>query len=98
MRVAFHPRAAEDAARIDTWWKTNRLAAPTLFREELEETLTAVTITPTLGASGADDEFPDVRRAVMKRTRYLLYYRVEGDMVVVLAIWHSARGEGPTFP
>ena len=81
--------------RIETWWKANRLAAPDLFRRELETTVTAVATSPMLGAlSTADDEFPDVRRVLMRRTRYYVYYRVIGE---VLAIWHTARGEGPTL-
>jgi plasmid stabilization system protein ParE len=98
VRVVFHPRAVEDAMRIETWWTANRLAAPDLFRRELETTVSAVANAPMLGTvSAADDEFPDVRRVLMRKTRHHLYYRVDGDVLEVLAIWHSARGEGPTL-
>jgi plasmid stabilization system protein ParE len=33
----------------------------------------------------------------MRRTRYHVYYRVTGETLEVLAIWHRARGEGPTL-
>ena len=33
----------------------------------------------------------------MRRTRYHVYYRVIGDVFELLAIWHTARGEGPTL-
>jgi plasmid stabilization system protein ParE len=98
VRVVFHPRAVEDAMRIDAWWTANRLAAPDLFQRELEATVSSAAVSPMLGAvSTADGELPDVRRVLMRRTRYHVYYRVIGDVFEVLAIWHTARGEGPTL-
>ena len=98
MRIAFHPRAIEDAATIDAWWKENRRAAPELFMSELEEIVALVAASPTLGSQAeAEDELPGLRRALMRRTRYHVYYRVVGETLEVLAIWHSARGEGPTL-
>lgn len=95
MLLVFHPRAVDDASRIHEWWRANRKAAPSLFRDELEEILEALAQTPTLGAAALDEELRDVRRALMKRTRYHIYYRVLGDTLEVLAIWHTARGQGP---
>lgn len=84
--------------RIETWWMANRLAASDLFQHELETTMAAVASAPTLGpVSAADYEFPDVRRVLLRRTRYHVYYRVIADVLEVLAIWHAARGEGPTL-
>jgi toxin ParE1/3/4 len=98
MRVAFHPRAVEDAARIDAWWKENRQAAPELFVRELEQFIALIAASPTLGSPAeSEDELPGVRRALMQRTRYYVYYRVQGETLEVLAVWHSARGAGPTL-
>ena len=95
MQVAFHPRAAEDAAAIDGWWKANRRAAPDLFLRELEQAVALIADSPTLGKAANDDDLPGVRRVLMRRTRYHVYYRVTGETLEVLAIWHGARGEGP---
>jgi hypothetical protein len=46
VRVVFHPRAVEDAMRIDTWWTANRLAAPALFQRELEATVSSTAVSP----------------------------------------------------
>ena len=95
MDVLFHLRAAEDAATIETWWRANRTSAPELFVRELETTLALVASSPTLGVLAAREEaFPGVRRVLMRRTRYHLYYRLVGQTLEVLAIWHTARGEG----
>jgi toxin ParE1/3/4 len=45
------------------------------------------------------DAFPEVfrgiRKAVVKRFPYCIYFRARGDIVVVLAVFHSARN--PVF-
>ena len=58
-----------------------------------------VTTSPTLGtpADTGDDDFSGVRRVLMRRTRYHLYYRVTGDMLEVLAVSHAVRGELPAL-
>jgi plasmid stabilization system protein ParE len=38
-----------------------------------------------------------VRRLVLYKIRYYLYYRLSGDTVDVLALWHTSRGEGPAL-
>lgn len=38
-----------------------------------------------------------VRSIWLERIGYLLYYRVIGDVVLVVAIWHAARGSRPKF-
>lgn len=69
--VVFHARAAEDAATIETWWRANRTSAPELFVQELGATLALVVSSPTLGALAArEDDFPGVRRVLMRRTRF----------------------------
>jgi hypothetical protein len=79
LRIVFHPRAVEDAIRIEAWWRANRPAALDLFQRELETTVVATASSPTLGAiSPADDELPDVRRVLMRRTRYYVYYPGHG--------------------
>jgi hypothetical protein len=70
VHVAFHPRAAEDAAAVDGWWKANRRAAPDLFLRELEEAVALIANSPTLGRAANDDDLPGVRRVLVRRTRY----------------------------
>jgi plasmid stabilization system protein ParE len=52
---------------------------------------------PTLGSlAPASEELSGVRRAFMRRTRYHVYYRLRGDdLIEILAVWHTSRGEGP---
>jgi plasmid stabilization system protein ParE len=93
--VVFQRRATRDAEEIDAWWRENRPAAEGLFAHELDRMLAVVSLLPSLGAPARSERVRDVRRVVLRRTRYFVYYRVRVDTLQVLAIWHSARGEAP---
>ncbi|MBL8916166.1 MAG: type II toxin-antitoxin system RelE/ParE family toxin [Archangium sp.] len=36
----------------------------------------------------------EVRRLVLRRTRYLVFYELRNDELIVLRVWHSARRPG----
>jgi plasmid stabilization system protein ParE len=36
----------------------------------------------------------EVRRFLLLRTQYFLYYRVREQQLEVLALWHASRGSG----
>jgi len=42
---------------------------------------------------------PDMRRLLMPRTRYHLYYTVrrEATRILIHSVWHSHRGQGPAM-
>jgi plasmid stabilization system protein ParE len=75
------------------WWAENRPAAPDLLEQELRNVLALVAATPTLGALARDTRVKDVRRVLLRRTRYHVYYRVDSASVrlEVLALWHASR-------
>jgi ParE-like toxin of type II ParDE toxin-antitoxin system len=64
----------------------DRRGAPDLFVAELERTLAVVALMPTLGAPARSKRLRDVRRVLLKKTRYHVYYRVHGDVLEVLAV------------
>jgi hypothetical protein len=39
----------------------------------------------------------EVRRFLLPRSRYHLYYSIDGELVKVRAVWHTARGKGPSL-
>ena len=51
------------------------------------------------GARARSERLPGVRRILLSRVRYHLYYRVneESRQVEVLALWHARRGGGPNL-
>jgi plasmid stabilization system protein ParE len=95
LSVVFQRRAIREAEAIDEWWRSNRPSAPDLFVTELESMLGAAALMPTLGAPARSERATGVRRLVLRNTRYHVYYRVRGQRLEVLALWHATRGTGP---
>ena len=82
-------------AAVDAWWRANRAKAPDLFLDELADAFALIEVAPELGRPWTSSEVPGVRRVVMRATRYHVYYRIDEDDVVVLAVWSAVRGRGP---
>jgi plasmid stabilization system protein ParE len=94
VKVELSDEALAQVNEIDEWWRLNRPKAPDLFTRELEQTLAALESTPTLGvAYGAGSK--TVRRLLLHRTHYHLYFAEQGDALVVIAVWNAFRGSGP---
>ena len=77
------------------WWTENRPSAQGLFRSELRRAFDLVTKFPAAAPLATNAELPEVRRVLMQRAGYQLYYRAHHDRVEILAFWHSSRGEDP---
>lgn len=95
LTVVFGRRAARDVERIDAWWRANRPAAPELFVEDLRRMLSVLAVTPGLGTPAASTRTPGLRRALLERTRYHVYFRVAAEVLEVAAVWHASRGTRP---
>jgi plasmid stabilization system protein ParE len=92
--VEFVPRAARQAAEAEEWWHAHRDKAPHAFHEDLSELLTMLEHMPR-AVGAAVNQRPGVRRAVLRRIRYAVYFTVEGSTVLILAVWHTSRGSMP---
>ncbi len=95
LRVA--PRAASQIREAADWWFANRPKAPLAFEEDLEKAFGLITSLPLAGQRVRHSSMSEIRRVLMGRVRYYLYYRVEAekDLVKVLALWHSRRAGHP---
>ena len=89
------PEADSQIRVIDTWWRSNRQASPDLFLIELTESFELLANAPRLGRLYRRSPVRQVRRLLLKGTRYHVYYAVLNSEVHVLAIWHAQRGFGP---
>ena len=90
------PEADAQIRAIDTWWRTNRPAAQDLFAEELANCLVLLEQAPAIGKPYRRyPSVPGLRRVLLRATRYHLYYVPRKDIVAVLAVWHSRRGQLP---
>lgn len=89
------PEADAQIREIDAWWRENRPAAPDLFLNELSESFGLITAAPHIGRLYRLAPIPQVRRLLLKETRYHVYYVIVAEEAIVLALWHAQRGVGP---
>lgn len=93
------PRADADVFRISEWWREHRPAAPYLFEDELDDAFALLAEQPDAGHAYPRPGFPKLRRLLMRRTMYHVYYEhlSERNEVLVHTIWSAVRGRGPTL-
>lgn len=99
MKLVFAPQAAAEIETASRWWAANRPAAPRLLEAELATALALITATPSAGAPMRSQQHGAIRRILLPRCRYLLYYRVaESNLELrVLRFWHASR-RAPRIP
>jgi len=86
-------RARREIRAASAWWDENRPAAPDAFRDAIDKTFELICTQPTIGAVAANVTLPGVRRILLSKIQYYLYYRVKSNppTVEVVAIWHTSR-------
>jgi len=89
------PEADAQILAIDTWWRSNRLASPSLFLDELAASFDIIGHAPQIGRPYRRSPVSGTRRVLLSATRYHVYYVAQHDEVKVLAVWHARRGVGP---
>jgi len=93
LAIALTPRAARQVQTALAWWRENRPVAPRMLEQELRDMLSVAAAAPTRGVLVRDTRLPNVRRILLHRTRYHVYYRVDaaGERLEILALWHARR-------
>jgi plasmid stabilization system protein ParE len=91
-RVFVHTRAKREYAAALAWWRLNRRAAPNLLRDEVRAASRLLAEFPEAGELDAT-RGGEIRRLVLRGSRYLLFYRVDHDesRIEILSVWHSHR-------
>ncbi len=95
LTVRIKPRAALQIEKAAAWWAENRPAAPGAIKKDLLATLEVLAEQPGIGTRVEDSRNQEVRRVNLTRVRYLMYYRVKGSYLEVVAFWHESRGRIP---
>ncbi len=94
MKVELSEKAEAQVDVIDAWWRENRRAAADLFTNELAQALKALTDIPALGTP-YQARRTMIRRVLLRRTHYHVYFVQEDDRLYVVAVWSAFRGRGP---
>lgn len=98
LAVVFTRRAARHVDEAGRWWRDNRTKAPEALHEELARALQLIAVQPDVGATARNVRLEGVRRILLRRINYHMYYRlVETPVrsIQVVALWHASRSEGP---
>jgi len=96
-RILLTPPAEEQLRAASSWWQENRLASPGLLVEELDRAIEMLRELPGLGARFHRGTIPGVRRVLLRRSGYWVYYLPDEAraVVYVLAVWSGRRGTAP---
>ena len=96
MRIRVTRRADAHIEKAADWWKQNRPLSPGALDEELAEAFVLLLSQPAIGAPALNARTKSVRRVHLARVHYHLYYRVRGEQIDVIALWHTSRGSPPS--
>ncbi len=81
-------RAAElDVAEAQLWYETQRSGLGAAFYSEVSQVIERLAENPLIYQVA----YRDIRRALVPRFPYLIWYRVLGELVTVLACSHGRR-------
>jgi plasmid stabilization system protein ParE len=96
-RIRVAPQAAAQIRAAASWWRKNRTKAPEAFDDELERGFELSSQLPFAGETVSHPKLAGIRRILLGRVRYHLYYHLpdEADTVDILALWHTSRGSAP---
>ena len=85
--VVLRPEARAEFDDAFDWYEQQRPGLGVDFVAHVQEVLDQIGATPGLYGQ----VFRDVRRVVVQRFPYSVFYKVEPQQVVVLAVFHSSR-------
>jgi plasmid stabilization system protein ParE len=85
--LIIRPEAEDDLAEAKDWYERKREGLGEEFLLCVEEALDRIRQIP----EGATEVYPGVRRVVVRRFPYGVFYRVEPDQIAVIAVYHSRR-------
>ncbi|MBK7767243.1 MAG: type II toxin-antitoxin system RelE/ParE family toxin [Sulfuritalea sp.] len=97
LRIKVSARAALQINRAAEWWAENRPAAPGAVRTDIGEAMALLARQPGIGTSYEGTRVRGVRRLLVGRIQYFIYYRATSDTLELLAVWHTSRGKQPSL-
>jgi plasmid stabilization system protein ParE len=86
-RVIIRPNAEADLREAQAWYESRRVGLGEQFLEEIRNAVRLLESDPERRPL----YYRDFRRLLTRRFPYKLFYRVEGDRVIVFRILHVKR-------
>ena len=85
--LVFRPEVRKELDEAYSWYESQELGLGDDFLEQVEETLDRICQMPEAYPA----VYRDVRRSVMRRFPYIIYYRIVSSRVIVTAVFHGHR-------
>jgi len=86
-RLAIRSGAQRDIAEAHAWYESQRVGLGAEFMSALEDALDAI----AANAERFAIMHADLRRALLKRFPYAVFYRTHPQGVIIVAVLHCAR-------
>jgi plasmid stabilization system protein ParE len=86
-RVEFTPEASEDVAEAFSWYEGQQLGLGREFETHLDRAIAVIRAMPAAGSP----VHRTLRRCLLGRFPFAVYYALEGDVIVVRAVLHHRR-------
>jgi plasmid stabilization system protein ParE len=86
-RVVYRRAARQEFEQAALWYEERRAGLGEEFIREIDDAVTRAAAAPTRYPT----VFRDIRRTVARRFPYSIYFRLRGDCLVVLAVFHGRR-------
>ena len=96
MKVKVVEEAREQYLAERAWWVENA-DHKKLFAREYRDALKHLLVMPESGVVYTRRRGRSIRRWLMPKTRYHIYYRfdAEAEVLVIYTLWSAVRGRGP---
>lgn len=87
LSIVLRPAAQEEFDEAVDWYEQQSAGLGAEFISSVAEALDRISLTP----EAYPTVFPKMRRIVVRKFPYLIYYYVEPEQIVIIAIFHSKR-------
>ncbi len=88
MRIRLSSRAYRDIENIGNYFAEQSPAAGAAIFQAIDNAFSRLSEMPLLGR--VTDE-PTVRRLVLARYPYAIFYQIEGDTISIITVFHTAQ-------
>jgi plasmid stabilization system protein ParE len=85
--LVFRVEARNELDDAYSWYESQQLGIGDDFLEQVEETLTRICQMPEAYPAA----YRDVRRSIVRRFPYTIYYRIVSSRVIITAVFHGRR-------
>jgi plasmid stabilization system protein ParE len=89
VKIVFTPSARDQFLRALTYIHRDKPSAAVAFRHKAEKALSRLQNHPESGR--VLPEFPDIPYREVVVPPYCFFYRIKGNVVWIVAVWHSAQ-------